>query len=92
MFNKKKVHPDHCENCRQKESCSEYQNEVEGPLTIGEGGFEPRSIIFNTESSASVRVELHGDNRIRSNCLLDMDGIDRLVIQLQPSAMDGNLD
>ena len=92
MFNKKKVHQDHCENCRQKESCNEYRNVVEGPLTIGEGQMEPRTVVFNTDYSASVRVELHDDIKIRSNCLLDLDGIDRLVVKLQSPAMDMDAD
>ncbi len=85
MFNKKKFHRDHCENCKQKESCDEYRNVVDSPLTIGEGQLEPRTIIFNTNSSHSVQVELYCDDQIKSNCLLDLNKIDKLVVKLQSS-------
>ncbi len=90
LFNKKKFNRDHCENCQQKESCNEYRNVVNGPLTIGEGRLEPRTVVFNTRYSEQVEIELQDNHRIKSNFMLDLKEIDRIVIKLQSAVSDGD--
>ena len=88
LFSKKKFHKNHCENCQQKESCNEYRNVVDGPLTIGEGRLDPRTVIFDTRYSEQVEIELQGNHRIKSNFMLDLKEVDHIVIKLQSVVSD----
>jgi len=61
---------------------------VDGPLTIGEGRLDPRTVIFDTRYSEQVEIELQGNHRIKSNFMLDLKEVDHIVIKLQSVVSD----
>jgi len=90
LLGRKRFNREACDDCFQKESCVEYRNVVDRPLTIGEGRLEPRAVIFNTFYSEGVQIDLYGENRIKSRLDLDLAEIEKMTVRLSSRITDEN--
>lgn len=88
LLGRKRFDRECCENCCQKEACTEYRNAVDRPLSIGEGWMEPRTVVFNTRYSERVQIDFHGEGQIKSSLNFDLTGFDKFFVRLSSMVTD----
>lgn len=80
----KEFAPERCTNCRKNTDCETFLKATDKEVTVTENAFTPRKIELTPLLSENILVNLYANGKEKTTCGFDLEGIDRIVIELRP--------
>jgi len=78
---------DRCGLCAMRLQCDEYRRATSASMVLNEDMFSPKTIVLNTHLAERVAWSMFRQERLKAQSFFDLEGIDRIVVELQHSHM-----
>ncbi len=84
VLGRKEFAPERCTNCRKNSECETFRNATGKKITVTEHDLNHRTIELIRLLSENISIRLYTGDKEKSTCGFDLEGIDRVVIELRP--------